>query len=333
MRKIYLLLLVLALIVPAAAFGQKKVTIKLASLVPEQTPWGDALKRMSAEWAKATNGEVEMIIYHNGVVGSEEDVLRKLKGNQIQAAVFTSLGISLVTPEIMTLSAPFFIKTDDELNVVLEALKSDLEKKIVDKGFFPIAWAQSGWIKVFSKTPVFMPADLKKLKIGTAEETPALTQAFKSMGYQMIPVGSNDFLVALNSNKIEAFYTSPIAAAGNQFFGITKNMASLNIAPFMGGILLNRTAWRAIPEKYKPKLLEISKNIEEEITRSVSKLETEAVQTMTRYGLKVNQVTADQEKLWYADVEKAMPSLLKSTFDNDLYTKIGAILKAYRRVP
>ena len=333
MRKFIILTVVIfsCTFTTGTAFSQSRrpLVIKLASLIPESSPWGAALNRIASEWSRITNGEVELRIYHNGVVGDEGDCVRKLKSNQIQGAVLTSFGISLITPEIMTLSAPFFIKNDAELDTVLTALKPDLQKKMESTGFYPIAWAKSGWVRIFSKSPVTTPSDLKKLKLGSPEEAPGLTQAFKAMGYQLVSVGV-DILVSLNSNKIEAAYQSPIAAASTQLFGIAKNMTEMNIAPIMGGIIFNRTAWRAIPEKYKPDLIKVVDSVEKEITRSMAGLENDAIRTMVSYGLKINKVTPEQEKLWYTEVEKAMPSLLGSTFDRDLYTKINAILRQYR---
>jgi hypothetical protein len=51
---------------------------------------------------------------------------------------------------------------------------------------------------------------------------------------------------------------------------------------------------------------------------------------MSQHGLVVNQPTPQQEALWYADVEAAMPSLLGTTFDRNIYNKIDTLLKAYR---
>ncbi|MDR0487527.1 MAG: C4-dicarboxylate ABC transporter, partial [Treponema sp.] len=56
--------------------AQRKITIKLASLIPENTAWGAAINKMAADWYKATNGEVEMIVYHNATAGDEPEVLR-----------------------------------------------------------------------------------------------------------------------------------------------------------------------------------------------------------------------------------------------------------------
>jgi TRAP-type C4-dicarboxylate transport system substrate-binding protein len=285
---------------------------------------------MAAEWAQATNGEVTLQVYHNGTAGNEQDVLRKLRLNQIQAGVFSTIGLTAITPEIITLSVPFLIRNDGELEVVLNSLKADLEKKIDEKGFFTLAWARAGWIKIFSRTPVFVPGDLKRQTLGTDPGEEQLMQAFKAMGYKMEPVSMNDTLIALNSRKIDAIYQSPIAVGGYQFFGIVKNMTSINIAPFMGGIIMNRTAWRSIPDQYKPRLLEITKQIEREIDTSIFRLEDEAIETMKKYGLTIHQTDAQQEQEWFTDAARAMPSLLGSTFDRDIYEKINAILTNYR---
>ena len=111
--------IVLLLAGPLTVYSQKRpakqVTVKLASMVPANTPWGAALNRMAGEWADATSGEVRMQIYPNGTQGTEADVLKKLNMNVIQAAVFTSFGLNKIVPEMMTFSCPLLIRNDDNL--------------------------------------------------------------------------------------------------------------------------------------------------------------------------------------------------------------------------
>jgi TRAP-type C4-dicarboxylate transport system substrate-binding protein len=327
MKKI-IIALCLLLAVGTSVFAQRKVTIKLASLVPEGTDWGKALNRMAKEWSEATDGQVQLIVYHNGSQGSNEaDILRKLKGNQVQAAVFTSMGMSLISPEIMTLSTPFLIRNNKELDMVLSAVKPDLESKIQRSGYVSLAWAKSGWIRIFSKAPIFVPEDLKRQKLGTSNDTPAMNQAFKAMGYQVVPVDFNSIIPSLQSGMIDAVYQSPAAAAGYQLFGVAKNMTSFNIAPFMGGIVMNRAAWRSIPDQYKPKILNICKQIEREIASAIDQIEASATRIMSNNGLIINNTTPAQEQLWLGDVEKATPGLLEEgVFDKSLYQKIKVLL-------
>jgi len=329
-KTFYIAVVLIFAFLAGPVFAQKTITIKMASPVPENTPWGQFLNQVAADWKKITNGEVEIIIYHNKTAGSEEAVLRNLKLNQLQAAVLSTFGLTEVTPEIMTLSCPFFIRDDAELDLVLKDMKKDLEDKINSKGFYTLAWARVGWVKVFSKTPVFEPADLKKQKLGTNNEYEKLNQAFKTMGFQMVPVAQGEILIALNSPMVDAVYQSPVAVGGTQIFGLAKNMASINVAPFMGAIVFSKRAWSSIPEKYKPKLIEATRKRELELDRDVRKFEDEMIKTMGNYGLKVNQLTPAQEQLWYDEVGRAMPSLVGSLFDRGMYNRIEAILREYR---
>ena len=331
MKKIFRIILALVLIFSVSPlFAQRKLTIKMASPVPENTPWGQCLDQIAADWKQITNGEVEMIIYHNGVAGSEKDVVRSLKLNQIQAAVLSSIGIYEISPEIMTLSCPFLIRTDDELDAVLAGLKDELEARINSKGCYTLAWARVGWVNIFSKEPVFVPADLKKQKLGTNVDLAEINQAFKTMGFQMIPVARGDILIALNSGMADAVYESPIAVGSTQIFGLANNMASINIAPFMGGIILNQRAWSLVPEKYKTQLIAATRKREADLDGAIKGLEADVIKTMTSYGLKVNQVSPEQAQLWYDEIGKVMPSLIGTAFDRDIYNRIDTILKDIR---
>ena len=234
MRKFRIVLALALLVLASPIFAQRTITIKMASLVPENTPWGQFLNQLAADWKTITNGQVDVIVYHNGVAGTEKEVVRNLRVNQLQAAVLSTFGLYEISPEIMTLCCPFLIRNDDELDLVLSDLKGDLENKINGKGYFTLAWSRVGWVKFFSKQPIFVPEDLKKQKLGTNSDQEELSQAFKTMGFQMIPVARNDILIALNSNIVDAVVQSPVAVGSTQIFGLAKNMASINVCPFVG---------------------------------------------------------------------------------------------------
>jgi TRAP-type C4-dicarboxylate transport system substrate-binding protein len=327
--KKFALLLILAFLA-GSLFAQRKVTIKIASPIPESTPWGRFLNEVANDWRKITNGEVDLIIYHNGVAGTEKDVVRSLRVNQIQAALLSTLGLYEISPEVMTLSCPFLIRDDDELDLVLAGLRTDLEAKIDAKGFVTLAWARVGWVRFFSKQPVFVPMDLKRQRLGTNSDQAELNQVFRTMGFQMIPVGRNEILVALNSNMVDAVFQSPVAVGSTQVFGLAKNMASINVAPFLGAIVFSQRAWRSVPDKYKPQMIESLRKNEAGLDRAVRELETDMIRTMGNYGLEENRLSREQEQLWYDEIGRVMPSLIGTLFDPDIYKRVEAIVKARR---
>jgi TRAP-type C4-dicarboxylate transport system substrate-binding protein len=121
-----------------------------------------------------------------------------------------------------------------------------------------------------------------------------------------------------------------VNAGGLQIFGLAKNMASIRVAPFLGSIIMNRRGWNSIPEKYRPALMDTVRKMEAELDGSVQALEGEVIDTMRGYGLVINQLSPEQEQLWYADMEKTMPSLLGTIFDRDMYSRIESLLRPLR---
>jgi len=330
----FLLMILVLFFVVNPLFAQRRITIRLASLVPENTAWGQALNRMAAEWARATNNEVQVIVFHGGTAGDEPEVLTKLRTNQLQAAVFSSMGLNSIMPEVMAISYPFLIRNQAEYNEVMRVLKPDLDRRIQQNGFTTLVWVHAGWIRFFSKNPVPTPADLRRVKIGSGTDDAQMINAFRIMGYQVESVPVTDSLMALNSGRIDAVYNSPVFVAGNQLFGVARNMSGINLAPFMGGILMNNNAWRQIPERYRPQLLEICRRLEREIEASVNALETEAITVMRRNGLIVNELTPAQMQVWYDDTARFENNLVSASnpvFHREYYFRIKDILTDFRR--
>jgi TRAP-type C4-dicarboxylate transport system substrate-binding protein len=238
--------------------------------------------------------------------------------------------MNLITSDIMTLSCPFLIRTDAELDAVLDKLRPRLERSVNNAGFIPLAWSKVGWVNFFSRRPVFTPADIKRQKLAVGRDTDAITDVFKTMGYQLVDTSLNDVLVSLNSGAIDAAYQSPVNAAASQIFGIAKNMSSLRIAPFMGAVLMNQSAWRSIPEKHREAVRRIGRETEAANNRNVQKMEADAIAAMLKYGLTVNDSTAEQEAEWAADINRVMPELLDKTFNKELYNEIETVLRTMR---
>jgi TRAP-type C4-dicarboxylate transport system substrate-binding protein len=317
-----------------ALFAAPKITIKLASTMPENTDWGRALNQMAREWSAITNGEVTLQIYHGGVQGGEFEMLQKLKGGALQGAVFSSAGLSLISEKTLTLSAPFLIQNEGELDYVLKNMGGEFEKLINDNGFQLIAWSKIGWIKFFGRSPIFTPSDLRKQKIAGGNELETLNNVMRVLGYNVILIDYNNVLTSLNSGTTDAIYHIPVFVAAQQLFGITKNMCALNVAPVIGSIVISQSAWRRIPDKYRPKLLEIGRRIGAENDTAAAKLENTAISTMKRYGLIVDEVSPEQKIEWEKEAHSAMSRLTggnNPTFDLAIYNSIQNLLQGYRQ--
>ena len=338
--KILLLtIIIFGLCMQSALFAQRggrageTIEVKLASPLPKESPWGRTLDRIAVEWNRITNGQVRLSIRHSGIEGNESKMHLSLASDIIQAAVFTSFGLSEIEPAIMTMSAPFLIRTEAELSAVMRELQPELERKLNSDKYFMLAWSKSGFVNIFSKENVLTPDDLRRMKIASNPEAAEMNAAFKSMGFQVVESDWSDLGTKLNAGVVVAAYQNPAAIASLQLHTILKNMLSTNIAPVVGGIVINKVTWEKIGSlnpRYQSELLVSTRKIAEEFDNSLQRTVSDAVQTMTRAGLRVNQPTSPQEQLWYTEMDRVVPSLLGTAFDRDLYQKISAVLTRFR---
>ena len=111
-------------------------------------------------------------------------------------------------------------------------------------------------------------------------------------------------------------------------------MLSLNIAPVLGGIVINQVTWRRIGEinsRYPAELQAITRRIAQEFDNTLPATNNSAIQSMRNTGLIVNTPTPAQVQLWQDELDRAMPSLLvNNVFDRDLYNRIVRILATVR---
>ena len=307
--------------------------VKIASPLPKESPWGRTLDKIAAEWSRITNGQVRLRVLHGGTEGGENKMLLSLTSNTIQAAVFTSFGLSAINPAIMTMSAPFLIRTNDELSAVMKEVQPDLEAGLNSGDYFIVAWSKAGFVNIFSKEPVLVPDDLRKQKIASNADAAEMNTAFKTMGFPVVETDWNDVGPKLATGGVMALYQNPAGVAAYQLHTYLKNMLSINIAPVLGGIVMNQVTWKkigALNPQYQQDLLKVTRSIAGELDDSMQKTVNSAISSMVKDGLKINQPSPAQEQLWYNDVERVVPTLLGTTYNRDLYQKINQILTKFR---
>jgi TRAP-type C4-dicarboxylate transport system substrate-binding protein len=272
-------------------------------------------------------------VLHGGTEGSEAKMHLSLASNTIQAAVFTSFGLNAIDPIMMTMSAPFLIRTEAELTEVMKEVQGELEVKLNKGDYFIVAWSKAGFVNIFSKEPVNTPDDLKRQRIASNAEAEDMNTAFKTMGFQVIESDWSDVGPKLATGAVMAAYQQPAAIAAFQLHTQLKNMLSINVAPVLGGIVVNQVTWRrigAMNPRYQQELMRVTRQIADELDKSMQRTVSEAVAAMKREGLKENVPTAAQAQLWYNEVDRVVPALVGTTFDRDLYNKITTILTRFR---
>ncbi|MEK6609822.1 MAG: TRAP transporter substrate-binding protein DctP, partial [Gemmatimonadota bacterium] len=139
--------------------------IRLGTLAPQGTSYHRILQEMGERWRVATNGQVQLTVYA-GTMGSELELVRRMRLGQLQAAALTGVGISEIDPAVSALQEmPMMFRTLDEVEYVRSRLEPVLARRLAERGFVVLFWADAGWVRYFTRRPAVHPDDFKRLKI------------------------------------------------------------------------------------------------------------------------------------------------------------------------
>jgi len=310
--------------------AQEVIEVRLASPLPRNSDWGRLLDRISGEWSRVTDNQVRLRVIHDGLEGGEAKMLSSLNSDNIQAAVFTSAILSEICPPVMTLSIPFIIKDNAELDAVLKDVLPVLNDQISKTNFVVISWSKGGWVYVFSKDYVVTPDDLRRQKFGTSPDLKDLNTVFRTMGFNLVEVDYVDTGTKLANNIINSFYLIPEALAPLGLHRSLSNMLDMPIAPVMGAIVMNRVTWNKLSADKQSELLKVTQRLVSDFEVTMSKTSANAVSVMRREGLKLNKPNSTQQELWRTEIEKAIPMLIGNLIDRNLYNQMNQILESYR---
>jgi TRAP-type transport system periplasmic protein len=332
--------LVVALILAAAGIAhpprvnaQARLRIKLATAAPKDTSYHRILREMGDTWRKVTNGQVELAIYPGGNQGSEADAIRRMNIGELQAAMLTAGGITQIDAAVAALEGiPMLFRSLDEAEYVRDKLRPDLDRRLLAKGYVPLFWTDTGWMRLFSRKPAVMPADFKPLRIFvTASGSERQMQIMQALGYRPVPLDFADALLQLQNGGVDAVPTIPIVALVGQYYTAAKHMAEVNWTPVVGAAIVTRQAWDAVPQASRDAMLQAAAAAGRAIQEQ-SRLENEqAVATMrTKWGLVVHPVPPDVDQQWRAFAESVYPQIRGSMVPADMFDRARQLVDEYR---
>ncbi len=326
--RVILLFILSVLILPGSVYT---LTIKIGSAARAQSPWGKALQELGREWKKISRGKVQIEIYTGELVGSENDMIREMYKGTLGGAAFFGSGMPQICPETYVFSIPLLLTSKNEHDFVFNKIKPFFEREIEKKGLKLITWSLSGWVRLFSKHPVFYPEDLKKHKLSLNTFNPAIDQAWRNIGFQIVPTDLKDLMMALQSGMVDAFFLSPLEANASKYFTMAPNMCAIKADKEYWCIVLTKETWEEVPDQYKDQMEETAQKLSKDLYEKVIKLENEAVEKMEEQDLIINKVPADALEKWQDVLGKGLDKLTeKNSSLKKAFHRIKQYLKEYR---
>ncbi|MGC4118216.1 MAG: TRAP transporter substrate-binding protein DctP [Myxococcales bacterium] len=330
MRRLLSLAAVAALALTSATASAQNVTIKLGTMAPDGSAWHNLLKEMGEKWSAASEGKVKLKVYAGGTQGNEGDMVRKLQIGQLNAAALTVVGLHDIEISNQCVAAPGMIDDQAEYEYVFEKMRPVFDQRLLEKGFYALAWGDTGTVHMFFNKEIKGLADMKGVKMFTWAGDPNAIKSMAAAGFQPVVISSTDILPSLQTGLIQSFATAPVMAFTARWYEAAKTMVTASWGHLPGANIVRKDVWEKIPADLRPKLEAISREMGVKINQEVARMQTDAIAQMKKNGLKVVDLPAADLTGWRAMADAMVPSIRGGVCSEAHFDEIKKVRDEYR---
>jgi TRAP-type C4-dicarboxylate transport system substrate-binding protein len=300
----------------------RPIIIKLATVAPEGTEYYNLLLEMGQRWQHETNGQIQLRIYPNGVVGGERDTIRKMRVGQIQASAMSSIGLAELTDQIQAFTLPMGFKNYNEIDRVKNAMFVDISDGLSQSGFKLLFLVDIGWVYWFSTEEISVPQDLMDAKIYTTGGDYVTVELFKKFGFNAIPVSETDILTSLQTGMINSMQTVPILSLSSGWSALMPNMLDLKWGAFVGAVIVDERVWKKIKPEHQKIMMDIAHDIGTKYQKSGREMEKKAIDVMQQYGMKIKTPSDEEIAIWNDFKDEITPEVIDTYLTEEIYKKV-----------
>jgi TRAP-type C4-dicarboxylate transport system substrate-binding protein len=219
----------------------------------------------------------------------------------------------------------------EELYWVHQKMRPRLEASLEAKGYVVLNWADAGWVHFFTKKPVAVPDDLRKLKLFSWAGDAEAVEIWRSAGFNPVPLPSTEISTALQTGLVEALGAPPQVTVISQYFNHAPYMTDLRWQLLQGATIVTKATWERIPADLRPTLLKASQEDGARLQKDVRDSEARDVLAMKKRGLTVVPVSAAQKAEWQKLTESIYPRIRGKIVPAEAFDEAMRYRDEYRR--
>ena len=313
------------------AVAGETTVIRLGTILPSGTAQYTLIQELGEAWRRESGGTVKLTLYPDGRLGGEAEMVKKLRIRQINAGLFSAVGLAEIDTSANGLQImPLTFRTWAEMDYVREHVRPLLEARIRAKGFVVLFWADAGWVRFFSKEAAIHPDEFRRMKMFCWAGDAQQLAIEKAVGCQPVSLETGDILLGLNTGMITTVAVPPLIGLAGQFYRPAPHMLDMNWAPIVGAAVVRADSWEKIPPELRARL-KAAAEVTGEKLRARGRLESdEAVRVMQQHGLQLHPLTPGAEAEWQELAGQLQPKVRGAIVPADIFDAVQLHLKNFR---
>ncbi|SFA96954.1 tripartite ATP-independent transporter solute receptor, DctP family [Poseidonocella pacifica] len=240
----------------------------------------------------ALGDKAEMQTYGSSQLGTDKEMLQKLKLGQAQFALPSSV-MSSVDDAFGIFEMPYIIKDRDHMRRVQAEMMDEFQGAAHENGYHIVGLAENGFRHITNNVrPIAVPEDLKGVKLRTPNGAWRV-KMFQEYGANPTPMSFSDVFTALQTGVIDG-QENPYAQIASAKFQEVQDYLSITGHVYTPAyILASKRHWDQLPEDVRAELETCAASTQDFTYEHAAALESELLGVIQDAGVEVNEADKD----------------------------------------
>ena len=303
------------------AFGAQARTLTLGHAMNLESAAHAGMEIFAAKVKEKSNGEMDVKIFPNGMLGSERDQAEQVVTGAIDMAKINGSLAESFEPTYKAISIPFLFRDADHMHTFMRSeTAQQLLQSSEGKGFIGLTLYDSGSRSFYSSKPIQTPDDLAGLKV-RVPESPTMMEMVRLLGARATPVPFTEVYTALQQGVIDAAENNISSLVEMKHSELAKyySMDQHMMTPDL--IMISEVTWSSLNDAQKAIVREAAAESMEEEIKIWADIDSKNKKLAETLDVKFVEVDKDKFR------EKVAPMLDSAKQDPVLGTYIEAIQK------
>lgn len=245
-----------------AAMAQSKA--RLGHVFAQGSPADVASQRFAELVKQRTNGEVQITVFPNNQIGSDEALGRDLARGAVEFAFLNPGSLAGLDPLLDFHYLPYIASTFEMADKLMYnpngILQKTLSRALSNQGMEPLAYFELEFRAVTnSKKEITTPGDLKGLKVRVPGSA-AIRSFFEVAGAQAVTMPFNNLFVALQQGTVDGQDNGATITYNSRLFEAQKFMTLTNHVYAMGTVTASKRFWDRLTEAQRKIVAQAAKD-------------------------------------------------------------------------
>jgi TRAP-type C4-dicarboxylate transport system substrate-binding protein len=288
---------------PAAA----ATSIDLSTVLPEGSFHTENAQRYAAEVAKATRGQVRIVVHSGGALGFKgPDHLRAVGDGLVGMADIHVAQQAGDEPIFAAETIPFLVGNLEELRALHKQLRPMFEKAVArhnQKILYIVPWpAQYFFLKTRSDTL----AGLHNVKVRVSDKN--IQDMCAAIGMAPVLIPWVETIPALASGTISGVLTSSVSAVDGRLWEFVKYIYPTNHTWISQMVNINLDVWNRLSPAQREAMEQVATRLEPQFWAGTTKVDKDSKSYLERMGMGVVPIPGTMQR----ELRKRTANLLEA---------------------